>query len=268
MPAAQTRGGRSRPGLVRRKSSQTRSGARSSDNPIARVGTQEDLKPSEAGRRTGKIFTASEHSSSTGKPATKHATFELASSWQSDNDSSEEKTSQPVLGPTGSLVQPDFRSKFAEQRQLSSGTSLPTMAAMRKVRSSVRFADDDESLNKGKERGRPEMEEDNTTENRTRSNSQVFADSDDSEEKGELTRVQSQLSMLIQDRRKQSGSQDIGPSSQPEGGKSAEARRKREELLRMGREAAAPTIPSSRSRRTSRDAEQDRYRSPSPNATF
>lgn len=194
--------------------------------------------------------------------------FEIASSWQSDEDSNDDKASASVLGPTGSLVQPDFRSKFAEQRQLFSGTSLPAADVMHKVRSSVRFAEDCESTGQDKGKGRPDSGDDRTTESRTRPDSQVFADSDDSDELGDIRRVQSQLSMLIHDRRKQSGSQDLGPSSQPDGERYLEARRKRDELLKMGREAAAPIIPTSRSRRPSREREEQRYRSPSPNATF
>lgn len=193
----------------------------------------------------------------------------MASSWQSDDESSEEKTPQPTLGPTGSLVQPDFRSKFAEQR-LSTGTSLPTVAAMRKVRSSVRFADEDDAGEESKDQERPGFEKDDLADSRERSNSQVLADSDDSDERTGLPRVQSQLSVLIKDKRKQSGSQDIGPSSQPENERTTESRRKREELLKMGREAAAPIIPTPRSRRPSRKEDDNRYRSPSPNvnATF
>lgn len=201
--------------------------------------------------------------------AVNRGAFELASSWQSEDESSEEKTSQPTLGPTGSLVQPDFRSKFAEQR-LSSGTSLPTFDAMRKVRSSVRFADDEDATEESKGQERPGFEKDDLAESRERSNSQALADSDDSDERTGLPRVQSQLSVLIKDKRKQSGSQDIGPSSQPESERTTESKRKREELLKMGREAAAPIIPTSRSRRPSREEDDRRYRSPSPNvnATF
>jgi hypothetical protein len=251
---------------MRRKSSQTRSGARSSDTAVARTTAQEDARIPESSKATGRP--AKEHASSTAKPSKSGAAFELASSWQSDDDSGEEKATQSSTEPTGSLVQPDFRSKFAEQRQLSSGTSLPTMAAMRKVRSSVRFADEEDEPDKGKGKARPELEGNGSADTRERSNSQVLADSDDSEDHISLHRVQSSLSTMIQDRRKQSGSRDIGPSSQPEGTKSTESRRKRDELLRMGRDAAKPTIPTSRSRRSSRERHEDRYRSPSPGATF
>ncbi|ETN40198.1 uncharacterized protein HMPREF1541_04474 [Cyphellophora europaea CBS 101466] len=202
-------------------------------------------------------------------PARAKGTFELGSSWQSEDESNEEKPDLP-RSFTGSLVEPGFRSKFVEQRQLSIGSSLPTSEAIRKVRSSVRFADEDDSIpaDKGKRVERPGLDEGDDREKRGRSNSQVLTDSDGSEGAPELQRVHSQLSMLIKDKRKQSGSQDLGPCSQPESERAAEARRKREELLKQGRQAAAPIIPTSRPGRPSYDDEGGRDRSPSPNATF
>jgi hypothetical protein len=267
MPINQSRGGRSRPGLLRRKSSQTRPSARSSETAGSKGGVQED-EDSGGPNQTGPA-TAAVGACVTGeKSAQARPAFEIASSWQSDDESVDEKMPKSSLGPSGSLVEPDFRNKFAMQRQLSSGTSLPTMASIRTSRSSVRFADNAVIMDSGKGKAREESDNEDDSENRGRSNSHALADSDDPEEQAELPRVHSQLSMMIQDRRKQSGNQDVGPSSQPEGGKFLEARRKRDELLKMGREAAAPIIPTSRSRRTSRDKEEDRYRSPSPNATF
>lgn len=247
--AAATRGNRTRPGLPRRRSSQNRpNNQRTSDQAVPRA---------EAGEGTNDGL----------RPERPRATFDLSSSWQSDDEEAAEVAIQsPSIEPNGSLVDSNFRSKFVEnQRQLSMGTSLPAGSAMRKVRSSVRFADDTEDPTgslKDKEIGKePEPARD-------RANSQVFADSDSSEEEFEapgLPRVQSQLSMLIKTKRQQSGSHDLGPS-QPESDKLAETRKKNEELLRIGREAAKPIIP--RSRRGSKERIDSRFRSPSPGATF
>lgn len=132
---------------------------------------------------------------------------------------------------------------------------------MRKTGSVVRFADEEEDKGKGKEKAgsRPASPE----KTRSRQSSQVI-DSDDSEEldRMQLPRTQSQLSMAIKDRRKKSGSLDLGPepAAGQAGGKKTEAKRKEEELLRMGRQAAAPTIPKGRTGR----GEDAGYRSPSP----
>ena len=143
---------------------------------------------------------------------------------------------------------------------------MPTSETMRKVRSSVRFADEEDD-SKGKERDQSGIGEGDTESQRGRSNSQVLTESDDSDTV-DIPRVQSQLSMLIKDKRKQSGSQDLGPSSQSENAKTIEAKKKREELLKMGRKAAAPIIPTSRPRRPSEEENDRRYRSPSPQITF
>ena len=257
--------------MSRRKSSQSKTSARSSDTAVSQVASQSAAGVSSPTKGTA-AASREGHLPNTNLAVNRGA-FELASSWQSEDeddnkDDSEEKTSQHTLGSTGSLVQPDFRSKFAEQR-LSAGTSLPIAEGMRKVRSSVRFADDEDVTAKGKGQERPGLEEDDDlADSRERSNSQVLASSDDSDGRTGLPRVQSQLSVLIKDKRKKSGSQDLGPPSQPESERTVESRRKREELLKMGRQAAAPIIPTSRSRRTSREEEDGRYRSPSPNATF
>ena len=136
---------------------------------------------------------------------------------------------------------------------------------MRKTGSVVRFADEEDDASKGKEKavsrpGSPEK-------TRSRQGSQVI-DSDDSEEldRIQLPRTQSQLSMAIKDRRKKSGSRDLGPEPavQQEVGKKSETKRKEEELLKMGRQAAAPRIPKGRTG----NGEDQGYRSPSPGPTF
>ena len=143
-------------------------------------------------------------------------------------------------------------------------TGLSTSPSVSRVRSSVRFADDQIPLNINRNTP-PGLGQSSTAANRDRSDSQVFSESDESE-RASLPRVQSQLSMMIKDKRRKSGSQDLG-ASQPESEKTLAARRKRDELLQMGREAAAAIVPTSRSRRPSTD-ENTRYRSPSPGATF
>ena len=187
----------------------------------------------------------------------------LASSWQSVEETSPRDTSPIVTRPesqTGSLVDRNFRSKF-----LSSATNLPALARTRKTGSVVRFADEAENADTGKERvvsppASPEKA-------RPRQASQVI-DSDDSEEldRMQLPRTQSQLSMAIQDRRKKSGSRDLGPEPavQQEVAKKNDTKRKEEELLNMGRRAAAPRIPKGRGG----SGEERGYRSPSPGPTF
>jgi hypothetical protein len=195
--------------------------------------------------------------------------FEFGSSWQSDEDSPEEIPKEsPEVGLKGSLVEPGFRSKFVEnQRQLSTGTSFASSATLKKNRSSVRFADDESTtLDKGKQPIRCEPDQRDLL--RERSNSQALADSDDESHTAiSLRRVQSQLSMMIDHRRMTSGAIDP-KQSQPPNEKVTEAQRKREDLLKAGRAAAAPIIPQSRSRRPSLEEEKRRYRSPSPGATF
>lgn len=163
------------------------------------------------------------------------------------------------MDKTGSLVDPNFRSRF-----LISATNLPAMGRMRKTGSVVRFADEEEDIGKGKAKEISPPRSPEQVRTRGRTSSQVF-DSDESDEM-ELPRTKSQLSMAIQDRRKQSGSRDLGlgPVVEQQPGRNNEARRKEEELLTMGRRAAAPQIP-----KTGRGSGEDkRYRSPSPGPTF
>jgi hypothetical protein len=185
-----------------------------------------------------------------------------SSSWQSVDESSDRQPSPMMRTPlesSGSLVDRNFRSKF-----LSSATNLAGLGKMRKTGSVVRFADEDEEIGmgkgKGKEPARPESPE--KLRNRGRTSSQVI-DSDDSDEV-QLPRSTSQLSMAINDRRKQSGSRDIGPEASGEETlpkKSA----KEEDLLKMGRRAAAAQIPKGL---PGSEAHDVGYRPPSPGPIF
>ena len=233
-----TKSGKSRPALLRKGSSQSRSRTtRTSDPP----NPQANPEP-------------------TRNPGRKAATFDLSSSWQSEDEEEPTEAPEPVSpAPMGSLVEPDFRIKFAEtQPHLSSGTSFAAQSLMRKTRSSVRFADETDPMGslKGKERAEP---------CRSRADSQVLADSDDSEETPTpgLQRVHSQLSMLIKNKRQESGT--LGPTP-AESAKIVEGKKKEDDLLRQGREAAAPIIP--RSRRGSQERRDSKFRLPSPNSTF
>lgn len=135
---------------------------------------------------------------------------------------------------------------------------------MRKTGSVVRFADEEEDIwkRKGKEAARPESPE--KLRNRGRASSEVI-ESDDSDEV-QLPRTTSQLSMAIKDRRKKSGSQDLGPEPTTDAAprKKSEAKKKEEEILDMGRRAAAPQIPKGLP-----GSDNDvGYRPPSPGPTF
>jgi hypothetical protein len=275
-PSVVTGGGRGRirPALPRRKSSQSRpqqdagrgttSALRSPTSVHSSQGSQEgSLRHSNLKR---KYSTKPGRNCADSTFVVKEPAFALpSSSWQSVDESSDRQPS-PVMGtpmqPSGSLVDRDFRSKF-----LSSATNLPALGRMRKTGSVVRFADEDEEIGigkgKGKEPARPESPE--KLRNRGRTSSQAI-DSDDSDEV-QLPRSTSQLSMAINDRRKQSGSRDLGPEPTGEepAPKKSEAKIKDEEILKMGRRAAAPQIPKAL---PGSDAHDVGYRSPSPGPTF
>ena len=163
--------------------------------------------------------------------------------------------------PRGSLVDRDFRKNF-----MSSGTNLSTLGRGRKTGSVVRFEDVPEVIGKGKGResissplgGSPEDRR-----NLERSASQVISDSDESDEIT-MPRTQSNLSRLIKNVRKESGSGQLPPVKRSAEGQSEASRKKDDEILEMGRKAAAPVIPQGR---PGSDIAQ-RMRSPSPGATF
>jgi hypothetical protein len=191
----------------------------------------------------------------------------VASSWQDVEELSPRQPS-PIAERgeerIGSLVEPDFRSKF-----LSSSTNLPALGRMRKTGSVVRFADEDEEIGRSKGKGKetetsPPLSPEELRARR-RTSSQVF-DSDESTEGDEvrLPRTTSQLSMAIQDRRKQSGSRDLGPEPGGAAAKTRESRKREEELLSMGRRAGAVRIAKPRTE----SGEDHGYRTPSPGPTF
>ena len=171
--------------------------------------------------------------------------------------------------PRGSLVDRDFRRNFVDtQRQMSSATNLPALGRGRKAGSSVRFEDVPEVIGKGKGKERaspPAQGSPERLRRNSRSDSQVISDSDGSDGV-EMPRVQSNLSKLIKDVRKQGGGREVPPleGTQSRGGQSAASKKKDEEILEMGRKAGAPLIPKGRP--GSNVAE--RMRSPSPGATF
>ena len=80
-----------------------------------------------------------------------------------------------------------------------------------------------------------------------RSGSQVLSDSDDSDGVS-LPRVQSNLSKLIKDERKQSGGRELPPMAERRAGQgqSAASKKKDDEILAMGRNAGRPIIPKGR----------------------
>ena len=123
---------------------------------------------------------------------------------------------------------------------------------MRRPGSIVRFADEGEEIGKGKEREGPTspLREENLnlgpSRLRTSMASAAISDNSDSEsdssaEQMELPRTKSQLSLLIRNRRSETGSSDIGPAGRAKASKGKDnearekARSKEEELLSMGR---------------------------------
>lgn len=195
----------------------------------------------------------------------------MPSSWQDVEDSSSGAHSKANSMPkeqSSALVDPNFRMQFAErQKHLSSSTNLPAMNRMSKTGSRVRF-----SIDEPDERGKakevlPGVEDDIKEAYHThgRKTSQAISDSDDSDGV-ELPRVQSNLSKMIKDHQRSSGSQDLGPPSPAitQQGRSKESRKKEDDLLAMARNAARPVIPRSRSGRTYDPG----YQSPDERTTF
>jgi hypothetical protein len=150
------------------------------------------------------------------------------------------------------LVEPDFRGKFVEtQKKLASSTNLAGLGRMRRPGSIVRFADElsEDDGSKGKEREvvASSLRDENIGPSRLRTSmaSAAICDASDSDTSSdghmELPRTKSQLSLLINNKRSETGSSDIGPESQPKAanGKDKDAREKtrskEEELLSMGR---------------------------------
>jgi hypothetical protein len=177
-----------------------------------------------------------------------------ASSWQSVESTSPNPplaTTAPIQSTTsGELVHPDFRGKFVEtQRMLASSTNLAGLGRMRRPGSIVRFADElpQVELDKSKEREQPTspLRDENLGPSRLRTSmaSAAFSDDSDSDSSSspmELPRTKSQLSLLINSKRSETGSSDIGPPAQAQESKGKEkearqkARSKEQELLSMG----------------------------------
>ncbi|OAL33342.1 hypothetical protein AYO20_07353 [Fonsecaea nubica] len=160
-------------------------------------------------------------------------------------------TVPPLPTSSGELVEPDFRGKFVEtQKKLVSSTNLAGLNRIKKTGSVVRFADElPQELRKGKEREKeatiPTRDEapGSSRLRRSISSEAVSDDADDDDsslENMQLPRTKSQLSLLIQTKRDETGSSDIGPAGEPENNKGKEqakekAQSREEDLLSMGR---------------------------------
>lgn len=233
-----------------------------------------------------------------------------ASSWQSIDSTTDNRklaTTAPQL-TLGDLVDPGFRVKFVEsQKKLSSVTNLAGLGKVRKSLSTVRFADESpEDIGKGKgkeilhalEDERPGPSHMKSTlksagqrqqeRNDRRDDSEDDSDSDSEEDEDEdeedddddddnlqmiLPRTKSQLSLLIQHKRDQTGSQDLGPASFPEEGVKPQIKEKskEEELLSMGRRdgvTKAGGVQTPRQQRVAGRDEPEDLSSSSPEPLF
>jgi hypothetical protein len=188
------------------------------------------------------------------------------------------------------LVEPDFRDKFIEnQKRIASSTNLAAAGRLGKSGSMVRFADDKpDYLKRDKvrqallvgegdcRRSQSEQPARNTNPHRTSTNSQVFEDDNGKDnEREELLRTKSQLSLLIESQRKQSGMQDLGskPAARQQEPKAKEtttslgSREDEDELIMMGRREGvtrAGGVAPGRSTHRISGASAHRYRSPTP----
>lgn len=228
-------------------------------------------------------------------PATGSSTFELpsASSWQSVEENDPERPTIVTLSsstePSDIVFNRDFRGKFVEEqrKKVTSTSNLAALGRMKKTGSVVRFADEiemPEEFGKAKGREQPRMMENEPERpSRLRRSSGVFDDDDhdheeqddeeeDEEDSGlELPRTKSQLSLLIHETRKQSGSQNLGPSVLSPASKGDQPLGKEEEkLLSMGRKdgvtkAGGVQLPE---RQRLRSNSGNKYRSPSPPPLF
>jgi hypothetical protein len=236
---------------MRSRSSQNRQpGSRTSDNVVPTTTTNRD-RPN--------------------LPRRQSVNFEVPDDddeWEDGEDDNKDQTEGANVRPpasdgssnSGTLVESDFRSQFELARQMSSGTSFTPSTFLPRIRSSVRFSDDTKDAAESPRRKQ-------RLSFRERSHSQVLADSDDSDETvvANLPRNASNLSQLIKDKRQQSGTLDLGPAP-PDNVELMEAKKKEEELLRKGREAAKPNIP--RSRHPSRERPSGEYFGPDDMSTF
>ncbi|ETI23775.1 hypothetical protein G647_05581 [Cladophialophora carrionii CBS 160.54] len=249
---------RARPLIPRRKSSTQKSGGGSNQPKSAREPTENST--AEAPDTSARVERLSAGGPPPGLPLPSAASgpaFALpsASSWQSVESTSPNpplaSTAPIQSNPSGELVHPDFRGKFVEnQKKLASFTNLPGLARMRRPGSIVRFADELPQVepDKSKDREQPSspLREENVGRSRLRTSMASAAisddgDSDSSSSPMELPRTKSQLSLLINSKRSETGSSDIGPPAQAHESKGKDnearqkARSKEQELLSMGR---------------------------------
>ena len=116
-------------------------------------------------------------------------------------------TSGTSLGPPASLVETDFRKKFAENK---SQTNLSGLGRLGKSGSMVRFKDDVPERLEQDDEGIDKMEE--------KSEHALVSPSEELDEEAVLPRTKSQLSMLIAHARRKSSSHELpGPSSLQQG---------------------------------------------------
>ncbi|KIW27590.1 uncharacterized protein PV07_07319 [Cladophialophora immunda] len=260
MPVLATAGkSRTRPQIPRRKSSSQKSpgGPNAPKSPRAHPGpAATDVAMQDAGGLVGRLAARGPPPGLPIAPSTTSGpAFALpsASSWQSVDSTPDPPlaTTAPLPISSGELVDPDFRGRFAEtQKKLASSTNLAGLNRIKKTGSVVRFADElPQELRKGKEREKEAMapvQDENPGSSRLRrsmSSEAVSDDADDDDsslENMQLPRTKSQLSLLIQTRRDETGSSDIGPATEPQDSKGKEkekekAHSKEEELLSMGR---------------------------------
>lgn len=235
-----------------------------------------------------------------------------ASSWQSvDSTTENRKLATTAPQPTlGDLVDPRFRVKFVEtQKRLSSVTNLAGLGKVNKSLSTVRFADQTpEPVGKGKEKEIfPSPEHDRVGHSLMKSNlkkperhptqrehrGDVSDDGDDDDDgrdddeeqdedghgdddddlKMALPRTKSQLSLQIQHKRDETGSQDLGPASSPETvvKPRIKDKTKEDELLSMGRRdgvTKAGGVQTPRQQRVVGRAEPEDLSSSSPEPLF
>lgn len=217
-----------------------------------------------------------------------------ASSWQSVESTSPDRGGQDsIIQSSMPLVDPNFRKQFAEARSASQINLAVVGTKMRKTGSVVRFAEDLPDLGRAKSKesvlgpGRrgsgAEARRSSLSEN-----TPAIDDTDEESSQDEglsmLPRTRSQLSLAIQERRRTSGSQNLGPTpdqgdSQNEAkgkgkavdkGKEKEKEDTEDELLKMGRQDGVTKAGGPRSRQPLRASppQHQRYRSPTPPPIF
>ena len=189
------------------------------------------------------------------------------SSWQSANSTAENlsfATTAPPVPPSDPLVDHRFREKFMEnQKKMVSSSNPVGLDRIEKRRGIVRFADEiPQDLRKRKEKEvlSPDSDEKPSplqtgagSEAKSDDDEDDKDDEDDGDDEGdegedgdednsdvELPRTKSQLTLLIQNRRGETGSRDLGPepprpTSPAESKGKGREKSKEEELLSMGR---------------------------------